>query len=349
MNVADLLRNSAWPRLAAGTVLALIGLAMVVAGEWQRATAVRILDLAGGTIVEVDAGSDLFALEGRLVHVTGKLGISRPARDRLFGVEADTPQLNRVVSMQQWHEVTGLAGDITYVRDWYDHPIDSSQFAQRERHRNPPFPIHRARFAGGQPSVEGLLLDAALVQAIPGKVAVEPRRYTLPANLAATFHIQGDTLISSRHPGSPQIGDLRISWEKQPLREVSIVAKVHNHVLMPSTSLLAPGFVLMVGQIPLDIMLPGRSLMLPRWTWVWRILGLLLAVVGVGLVLASVLTRGATMPLASAAAMLVVAVPAGAVWAGVRAWPWMLWWLLALVAAAVLVWLWRRHVHDAGV
>lgn len=342
-------QGSWWPGVAFGLLLAVVGVAMVVAGEWQRSSAEQMLALTGGAIVEVNAErTDLAGLDGRLVHVHGTLTTDRPALDRLFGVEVDTPMLTRMVEMAQWQQVTDLRGRTNYTRNWYDHPIDSSQFEQPRRHRNPPFPIQPATFPGGNPSVHGLFLGIELVRALPGAAPVEPEQFTLPANLAATFHIHDHTLITSEHPGSPQIGDLRISWKKQPLIEVSIVARVKNQVLVPSPDLLAPGFVLMVGKVSLDIMLPGKSLQLPDKTWLWRILGTLLALAGVGCLLYSRRRRMPSPRLVLGCALLPVALPAGAAWLGARWAPLLIWWVLALAAAALLWRLWRSRSNPEG-
>lgn len=320
-----------------GAAIMLAGLAGVITGEWQLRQALRRQDAFGGPVIAVTDNSAHGDLQGQLVHAHGTLSVERPARDRPFGVVVDTPLLERKVEMQQWRELEDVSGRVTYVRNWFDHPIDSASFKQPAGHDNPPFPFHDARFKGGDPRVAGLLLGGALRQALPGKEPVQPDFSTLPSNLTASFRLADGMLWSGLHPRSPQLGDLRLSWNMRPLLELSILARVEQGVLVPSPNLPAPGYVIMVGDMPADTMLPGLPVM-PRHTWLWRVLGMLLAIAGLGLAVSARVRRLPRWQPVVAAAVLPLALVAGALWLGVRGGFVLGWWLLALLAAAVLLW-----------
>ncbi len=330
-----------WPGVVAGVVLIALGVLVACAGELARRDAVRAFDAIGGQIISVGTEHDLLGLDGRLVRVSGPLSIDRPARDLQFGVVVATPLLTRTVEMQQWRELRDARGNVTYVRNWYDHPIDSSRFKQSARHRNPPFPFGSRSFKGGTLEIGGLVLGPEIAAQLPGQVPVAPDFSTLPANLTASFRLDDGKLWSNTHPGSPQLGDLRLSWTKQPLREMSILAQVEHRVLAPAPHLPAPGYVVMVGDVPLDTMLPGLPRM-PTTTWLWRILGLALGIAGAWLALAGWQRRPPFVPLALAMGAFPVALAAAVVWMGAR---WLasgLWLALALIAAALVVWILRR-------
>lgn len=338
MNTPTLGRS--WPMLLLGLVLVIAGLVVVASGEWAQRDVVRSLDAMGGEIVDVVTGSDLQDLDGRLVRAQGKLSVDRPARDRQFGVVVDTARLTRTVEMQQWREIKDRNGNATYVRNWFDRPIDSSQFEQPAGHDNPPFPFHSASFDGGDPMLAGLLLDPKLRQNLPGKVAVAPNFSTLPANLTASFRLADGKLWSNMHPGSPNLGDLRLSWSQQSVRELSIVARVEYRVLTPAPRLPPPGYVLMVGDVPLNTMMPGLP-ELPGTTWLWRILGLGLAILGAWLTLAAWQRQQPQALLALATGTLPVSLVAAMLWLGTR---WLtvgLWFGLAVLAAALCAWILR--------
>lgn len=326
--------------LLLGLVLLVVGVVIVSSGELVRRDAVRSIDAMGGEIIDVVAGSNLQGLDGRLVRVHGTLSVDRPARDRQFGVMAETAKLTRTVEMQQWRELKDRHGNASYVRNWFDHPIDSSQFEQPAGHVNPPFPFHGASFDGGNPTLAGLLLGPKLRGNLPGKVPVAPDFSTLPTNLTASFRLADGKLWSNVHPGSPNLGDLRLSWDKKALRELSVVALVEHHVLSPAPHLPPPGYVLMVGDVPLNTMMPGLP-ELPATTWLWRILGLILAVVGAWVLLAAWQQQRAQILSACAVGVLPVALVAAMFWLGTR---WLLaglWLGLAVLAAAMLVWVLR--------
>lgn len=333
-------KKLSWLVLLLGLVLVLAGLVIVASGELVRRDGVRSLNAMGGEITDVVTGTDLQGLDGQLVRVHGTLSVDRPARDRQFGVVVDTAHLTRTVEMQQWREITDRHGNATYVRNWFDHPIDSSQFVNPAAHDNPPFPFRGASFDGGNPMLAGLLLGPELRQNLPGKVPVAPDFSTLPANLTATFRLADGKLWSNIHAGSPNLGDLRLSWSKQDLRELSIVARVEHHVLVPAPHLPPPGYVLMVGDVPLNAMMPGLP-QLPGTTWLWRILGLMLAVLGAWLFLAAWQRQQPQVLLALAAGIAPAALVAAMLWLGTR---WLtvgLWFGLAVLAAALCVWILR--------
>ena len=331
------MRRAWWPGVLAGAVLAIAGVAIVSSGELARRDVLTKLDAMGGVILDIGPGSDLQDLDGRLVRVHGKLDVDRPARDRQFGIHARTTQLTRTVEMQQWRQIEDSQGHVSYVRNWYDHPIDSSHFKHPAGHQNPPFPFQDARFRGGNPTLGGLLLGPEMRDTVPGSEPVEPDFSTLPPNLTASFRLADGKLWSNIHPGSPKLGDLRLSWSKQPLRELSIVARVEHHVLRSAPHLPPPGYVLMVGDVPLDTMMPGLP-QLPGTTWLWRILGLALAIAGAWVLLAAWKRRSPAATLALPAGVLPVALVASIVWLGTRWQVTGIWFLLACLAAALLVW-----------
>lgn len=319
-----------------GLALLLAALAVTGFGEWRAAGVARALAASGGPVVEVHGPEDLAGQDGRLVYMQGTPQIDFPARDLQFGVEEPTPRLTRRVEMHQWREIRDLQGGVTYTRNWHDHPIDSSAFRRTARHENPPFPFAGASFRGGTVSLHGVSLDPAIVAEFTTEEAVLPQFSSLPANLAASFRLTDGALWSNLHPGSPRVGDLKVSWTRLALAPVTVVGRLHLRMLGPSRDLPAPGFIVLPGKVSLLGMLPGRPLP-PRLTWLWRLLGL-----GAGLAGGWLLLGRRPDALAGlAAGMLPVAALGGLLWIGAG---WLrpaLWGLLAAAALGVL--LWRRR------
>lgn len=136
-------------------------------------------------------------------------------RDPDFGVRARHFGLERRVEMYQWR---GAGGG--YVREWNGLPLDSSGFAPG--HDNPPFPLQGKRWLAHPVSVDGLPLDARVLERLGSWREFRPGFNALPGNLAATFQPEGDGLGSAENPLAPEIGDLRIHWRElvlPPLQE----------------------------------------------------------------------------------------------------------------------------------
>ena len=215
------------PAVAAGLLLLVLGIALAVWTERSLANYRAALQQHGGAVTDLGADAEPQpGLQGKLVRISGTPRVVVPPLDADFGQHADTPLLARRVEMFQWRELR-LGNSVTYELDWADKPQDSSRFAQPNGHANPgPFAIAGKRFEAGQVQLGGYMLDAALVRSLPGSEAVAPDMKALPANLAASFSLHDKALVTSAKPGSPRLGDLRVSWRAVPLQEVTMIARV---------------------------------------------------------------------------------------------------------------------------
>ena len=101
-------------RLGGSFIAALIGLLLVplsiVVLYWNEGRAVdasRALSRGAAAIVEVNATAVDPQANGKLVHLTGTMQPTTPARDPVFGVTGDgLLRLSRSVEMYQWKETS---------------------------------------------------------------------------------------------------------------------------------------------------------------------------------------------------------------------------------------------------
>lgn len=129
-------------------------------------------------------------------------------RDRDFGVSTRQFGLERRVEMYQWR----ADGD-GYTRVWHSVPIDSAGFDPQ--HRNPPeLPLESRRWWAQDATLDGHLIDPAVLRTLGQWRVFRPNFSRLPANLAASFQPEGDGLGSAENPLDPQVGDLRIHWRE---------------------------------------------------------------------------------------------------------------------------------------
>jgi hypothetical protein len=131
----------------------------------------------------------------------------KTVRDPDFGVTARHFGLERRVEMYQWR-----AAGQGYARTWSEQPLDSAGFAPG--HDNPPFPLRGRRWQATAVSVDGVPLDAQVVERLGQWRDFRPRFNALPGHLAATFQPEGDGLGRAENPLAPQVGDLRIRWRE---------------------------------------------------------------------------------------------------------------------------------------
>lgn len=304
--------------LLAGSMLVLSGLAILAKNE-SNVLAYRTAALRhGGIVVNASKTGPTRANNGDMVLVSGVPQVIKPAIDPVFGIRVDTPVLWRTTAMFQWREVD-YAGSLTYEMDWIDHHVDSHAFRRRAYHRNPSvMPFGSGRFVAGEVHLDGFVLSRRLVQAIPGRHAVTPDFSTLRPNLAASFRPYRGSLVTSDNVSSPQLGDIRVSWQGVPKQVVTLIAQNQDGTLKPAVDVeIGPGYQMQVGklQVPdLQPDLPG----VPYLPWLWRVLSLLLAVTGAYVLLQAVPTRRNGLGPAVGLGLVLVCGLSGVMWISAR-------------------------------
>jgi hypothetical protein len=329
--------------LTVGAILVLAGVGLAALTERGlidfRASAER----HGGQVLDLGGAGPQAGQSGYMVRVAGPLQVVEAPLDEQFNQQVPAPLLIRHVEMFEWHELR-LGGPASYELDWEDHPIDSSHFEQPRGHANPAkFPIEGAQYDAGEVRVGGFVLSPTLVNALPGSAPVAPDMRRLPGNLAASFSLYQDHLVTSVNPANPQLGDLRVSWEQVPLQTVTIVAKADGDRLVPAGHAAdGKGYDVEVGQRSLADVFPDLSLP-PGFVWPRRLLAVLLAALGVSLLLWHEGERIDLLLALATGALVVGAVP-GVLWLGSDNGIAVAWIVLAVLGAALAYW--RLHVRQ---
>ncbi|MBD8873388.1 TMEM43 family protein [Rhodanobacter sp. DHB23] len=327
--------------IAAGVALLALGIVLAAWTEHGLAVYRGALQQHGGDVLDLGSDADPQPnLQGRLVRISGTPRVVVQPLDADFNQQADTPLLVRHVQMFQWHELR-MGNDVTYELDWSDTPQDSSHFAQPNGHANPgAFPLQGKRFAAERVQLGGFALGPGLVQDLPGSEAISPDAKSLPENLAASFSLYDDALVTSARPGAPRVGDLRVSWGAAPLQEITVIARVDGDRLVPAADAAdGKGYQVDVGDSALVDMRPDMAAR-PAHAWSCRVLAVLLAALGTGLLLSRDAKR--IDPLAALGGGLLAAAASAAIpWLGASL-PAVAAWLAVAVAGLGLL-LWRRR------
>lgn len=228
-----------------------------------------------GTNAQPQAGQ-----HGYMARLVGTPQVVESPHDPEFNLTVNTPVLHRHVEMFQWREIN-IGNVVHYELDWVDQPIDSAHFRHPSGHANPAsFPLQSRRFVATLVQMGGFKLDPALTSALPGSDVITPDAKALPENLAASFSKFHDYLVTSAKPGDPRLGDLRVSWEEVPLRQMTIVARVDGSRLIAATDAAdGKGYQVQIGDVSLLDLFPDLPIP-PAFLWVQRILAVLLAALG---------------------------------------------------------------------
>jgi hypothetical protein len=167
---------------------------------WLGARWLSCIVLAAGCLSPLHAapGPGTASLPGDPVN-------AESPRDPEFGVATDRHGLRRHVAMLQWARRDG-----GFTRIWSASPIDASGFP--EARANPPFPLPSREWLADV-RVDGRPLPPDVIAALGEWRALRPDFASLPGNMSATFQPEGDGLGTAANPQSPEVGDLRVTWQ----------------------------------------------------------------------------------------------------------------------------------------
>ncbi|WP_091339319.1 TMEM43 family protein [Frateuria terrea] len=319
-----------------GAVLLIAGLGLAAITE--RGLLIHHLAAVrhGGDVVQAGARGPQPGMHGSMVLVSGTPDVVEAPRDDDFNLTVATPVLDRRVEMFQWREVH-VGSDVHYELDWSDELQDTRKFADPRGHANPKtFPLQGQRFVAGQVRVGGFALGPVLVHALPGSEAVTPDPSRLPANLAASFSLYHQYLTTSADPGSPRLGDVRVSWQAVPVQPVTIFAQLDgDRLVRASQADDGRGYQVQVGARSLGDVLPDVPDP-PEFTTARRGGAILLAALGAFLLLWDRRRRLGDVLLALGVGVAAIGAVSCVSWLGGE-WPPVLDWLAVTVAGVAVV------------
>jgi hypothetical protein len=253
--------TSWFTRLKNGVIGTLIGVVLILAAIyflfWNEGRAIqtyRALVEGAGLVVSIDSAKVDAANDGKLVHITGPVKPNGSVEDPQFGIRAEGAlALAREVEMYQWVEkseskteknVGGSEETTTtysYSKEWNSKRIDSSDFKVQNGHENPDFAVPSDKVTVETANVGAFVLEGSTVadlgdgKRVPLSQADADRiQGTIATNLPVRLN-QGDVYVGNSAT-APQVGDLRISFERVDLAEASFVGKQQGDSLVGYTS-----------------------------------------------------------------------------------------------------------------
>lgn len=266
---------------------------------WNEGRAVRrqkTLEEGSGLVMSVSADRVDPANDGKLIHVTGTADTTETLKDPVFGVSANALKIRRDVEMYQWEEKekkntrkkigggTTTTTTYSYSKTWSSSVIHSSNFKQAGDHQNPGnMPYASETWTANPVTLDAYTLSSSLL----GKI----NTYTslaVDADTSAPAGMQkvGDIFYRGENPASPEIGDIRVTFQKVPATPVSIVAKQVQNTFEPYTSKNGGKLELLeIGTFSAEAMFTQAQADNRTMTWLIRGGGFLLMWIGLGMML----------------------------------------------------------------
>ena len=212
-----------------GIVMVLIGTVLLWWNEGNNVRNIKTTNEVEKNVVEITSDSDNAQYEGKLVALGGRfITHDEKLTDDLFTVSIHTSALSRVVEIYQWEEDsdTDSDGDTTYSYDkvWHEGLIDSSDF-HLSGHDNPTsVPYESEAFLAEKVTLGNFRLsDSQIGQMTANKrLALAEQEATIPEG----WQLADNYLSNAADIAKPEIGDVRISWQYNNWKEVSLIAQV---------------------------------------------------------------------------------------------------------------------------
>ena len=281
---------------------------------WNEGRTVRTAKAIGDAASHVESVADVSkvdaSLNGKLIHASAFADTKDTLTDDMFGVREQAIKLDRKVEYYQWVEhsqrkkrdkVGGGEETITtytYEQEWVKKPVNSSNFKEsRYRNANRVLSQVEERKETAQHVTFGAYtLPESLVESISGSEPVEVRmteeqRFTWNERLhmlrpkvnteTSLVHTSANTVYLGLSPNSPQIGDVRVTFTKVPPADISLIAQVDGSTFKAYRAKNGQSFSrVQMGTVGVDEMIEQARSENNMLTWVLRLVGVLLIVIG---------------------------------------------------------------------
>jgi hypothetical protein len=283
----------------------IVGLVLFIAAFpvlfWNEGRAVRryqTLNEGAGSVISLPAARVLSEYDGKLVHVTGKAVTDEIVTDPEFEVAVNAIKLKRKVEMYQWKEnkqrktqkkLGGGKKTVTtysYSKSWSSNLIHSDNFKKPGGHQNPDsMPYQSEEFVASEVSLGEFTLSRSLIGKI-NKSSILPVEDLANVEDIPNAELHGNGIYFGDNLSAPQIGDLRITYHMVAPTEVSIVSRQLGQTFEPYRA-QAGGTIdmLNLGIVGAENMFQQAQQSNVMWTWIFRLGGFILMLVGVALIL----------------------------------------------------------------
>lgn len=281
-----------------GILLVAVAFPLLFWNEGRSVKRYKTLKEGGGSVVSVGSERVDPANEGRLVHVTGRADTQATLTDAAFGVSSPAIKFRRSVEMYQWDEHaqsktkeklgggTETVTTYTYSKTWSGRPIRSDGFKHPEGHQNPgTFPYESEVQTADHVTLGAFTLSPALVGKIGNFEALSVSAESAQPELPAKAKPYGGGFYLGADPASPQLGDVRVTFQVVRPGDVSVIAKQAGQTFAPFVA-QAGGTIelLQAGVCTAEAMIQKAQQDNRVLTWLIRLGGFLVMLIGLNLV-----------------------------------------------------------------
>ena len=295
--------------IGGGIILFIAATVLLWWNEGRAVKTTKMLNEAQGAYVEMENPSKMDpALDGELVHATAVATTQDSLVDARFGFGATAISLQRSVEYYQWVEHAESKSEdklggkevttttYTYTKEWVSSPVQSSEFKDPEyQNKNMVLTTVDAQTQWAENVTFGAYkLNPALSHSISSR---EPVQLAIDENILKDLndgisriqkkdslnyvHQDANVLYIGRVPSSPEVGDVRITWEKVVPAKVTIISQVDGDTFKAYKAKNGKTFqTLVMGKKDASEIFESEHSANKLLLWVLRILGVILVIAG---------------------------------------------------------------------
>lgn len=311
--------STSYGQRLAGSAKGMIGgLLMFIIGTcllwWNEGRTVRTAKAIGDAASHVESVADVSrvdaSLNGKLIHASAFADTKDTLTDDMFGVRELAIRLDRKVEYYQWvenaqtKEREKIGGGkettttYTYEQKWVDKPVNSAEFKdpQYQSANKVLSEVEERNEMAQHVTFGAYTLPELFVASISGSEPVEVRmteeqRFTWDERLhmlrpkvnteTSLVHTSANTVYLGLSPNSPQVGDVRVTFTKVPPADISLIAQVDGSTFKVYRAKNGQSFSrVQMGTVSADEMIEQARSENNMLTWVLRLVGVLLIVIG---------------------------------------------------------------------
>lgn len=295
--------------IGGGIILFIAATVLLWWNEGRAVKTTKMLNEAQGAYVEMENPSKIDpALDGELVHATAVATTQDSLVDTRFGFGATAISLQRSVEYYQWVEHSESKSEdklggkevttttYTYTKEWVSSPVQSSEFKDPEyQNKNMVLTVvdPQTQWAGNV-TFGAYKLNESLSHSISSR---EPVQLAIDENILKDLndgisriqkkdslnyvHQDANVLYIGRVPSSPEVGDVRITWEKVVPAKVTIISQVDGDTFKAYKAKNGKTFqTLVMGKKDASEIFESEQSTNKVLLWVLRILGVILVITG---------------------------------------------------------------------
>ena len=291
--------GSAFKGIILGIVLFVVAFPILFWNEGRAVKTYKALKEGEGAVISITAESVDAVNDKKLVHLTAEATTKDILEDSEFAVSANALKLIRDVETYQWKEnketksKKKLGGGkrktttYTYKKLWSAKKIDSDEFKKPEGHTNPKSgKFSSDEFLAKDVKLGAFKLSETLLSKInkAEKFNVDPE--TLPALLKDMVKSDRGGYFYGKNSSTPQIGDQRITFKIVKPMVVSVISQQVGDTFEPYVTKVGESLELLeTGTKTSKAMFQTAISKNATLTWILRLVGFILMVIGIALIL----------------------------------------------------------------